>query len=51
MLLNEYQWSRNPRGMHNFSAASRMSIDALSQTGMGWAKLVTIGPDYLDNVQ
>ncbi|MBE2196260.1 MAG: hypothetical protein IAE83_18955 [Anaerolinea sp.] len=51
MLLSEYQWSRNPRGMHNFSAAARMDLGKLVQMHMGWAKLVTLGPDYLDLVE
>jgi hypothetical protein len=51
MRLNEYEWSRNPRGMHNASAAARMDIYKLKAMQMGWAKLVTLSADYLDVVE
>ena len=48
MRLDEYQWSRNPRGMHNATVTARMDLGQLVAMKMGWAKLVTLGPDYLD---
>ncbi len=40
MNLNDYQWSHNPRGLHNAAATNSMDIDALIAMKMGWAKLV-----------
>lgn len=51
MRLDEYQWSRNPRGMHNATAAMRMNLERLIAMRMGWGKVVTLGADYLDLVQ
>lgn len=41
MNLDEYQWSRNPRGMH--SAINFLDIAALRRSQMGWTKIVALG--------
>jgi hypothetical protein len=51
MLLNEYQWSRNPRGMHNKNAPIKMDVDILSATGMGWAKYTAISDEYVTDMR
>jgi len=43
-LLTDYQWSRNPRGMHN---QGPMNIDKLLEQRMGMAKLVGLGDEYV----
>lgn len=40
MKLNEYEWSRNPRGMH--SALNFLDISELRRAQMGWAKIVAL---------
>jgi len=45
MKLNEYQWSRNPRGMHN---QGPMNLERLINQRMGIAKLVSLGAEYTD---
>ncbi|HLA42637.1 MAG TPA: hypothetical protein VJZ27_04335, partial [Aggregatilineales bacterium] len=44
MKLSDYQWSRNPRGMHNQGA---MNLDILIEQKMGIAKIVGLGADYV----
>ncbi len=51
MLLNEYQWSRNPRGMHNKNAPIKMDVDILSASGMGWAKYTAISDEYVTDMR
>jgi hypothetical protein len=51
MRLNEYVWSRNPRGMHNKAATTRLNTGKMIDMKMGWAKLVTLSADYLDVVE
>jgi hypothetical protein len=41
MNLDEYEWSRNPRGMH--SAINYLDVAQLQRSGMGWAKIVALG--------
>lgn len=48
MLLTDFQWSRNPRGMHNVNVYDwDLNFDMYRNTGMGWVKLVAAGDDYL----
>jgi len=48
MLLSDYEWSRNPRGMHVRSPFdSDLSIRDYRTWGMGWVKLVVASYDYL----
>jgi hypothetical protein len=51
MRLDEYQWSRNPRGMHNKQAPFQMNFDRLVAMKMGLAKLVAIDGEYVKDVQ
>jgi len=44
MKLSDYQWSRNPRGMHN---QGPMSLEVLQDQKMGIAKIVGLGADYV----
>ncbi|NDJ85539.1 MAG: hypothetical protein GYB66_06610 [Chloroflexi bacterium] len=40
MNLDEYEWSRNPRGMH--SVINYLNMDIMRQDQMGWAKIVAL---------
>ena len=40
MRLDDYEWSRNPRGMHNESVF-RIRPERYQQIRAGWVKLVT----------
>lgn len=51
MRLDEYQWSRNPRGIHNKAAPQRMSIPRLVAARYGWCKMVSIGGEYTDDIE
>src|SRR3954470_13382666 len=48
MRLDEYQWSHNPRGLHNKSAAAPFSVDRLIRTHMGLAKIVAIDREFMN---
>ena len=49
MLLSDYEWSRNPRGMHVESPFdSQLSVRDYRQWGMGWVKLLIASDDYFD---
>ncbi len=50
MLLTDFQWSRNPRGMHNTNVFDPTDVSLYTRTGMGWAKLVVFGKDQLNYV-
>ncbi|MFO7323471.1 MAG: hypothetical protein DIU68_017205 [Chloroflexota bacterium] len=50
MRLTDYQWSRNPRGLH----VQRILITPLererwTRPQMGWVKLIAAGEEYLDD--
>ena len=49
MRLDEYEWSRNPRGMHNESVF-RIYPDRYRQIKAGWVKLVSHDYEYVDNI-
>lgn len=50
MRLDQYQWSRNPRGLHVASAfQTPMEYDRYSTPHMGWAKLLAATTDYVDD--
>ncbi|MDZ4768801.1 MAG: hypothetical protein SGJ24_06700 [Chloroflexota bacterium] len=52
MRLNDYVWSRNPRGMHVYSVyQSPLQIERYSQMRAGWAKLMAVGTEYVDDAQ
>ncbi|NUO82067.1 hypothetical protein HUU05_18505, partial [candidate division KSB1 bacterium] len=44
MKLSEYQWSQNPRGMHNQGAPD---LNRVFSQKFGWMKLVALGSDYV----
>lgn len=47
MLLNEYLWSGNPRGMHISSAFSSLNVWRYSGAHFGWIKLVVTDTRYV----
>jgi hypothetical protein len=51
MRLDEYQWSRNPRGLHVASIyQSPPDFNRYTQIGCGWVKLMAAGVEYVDDV-
>ncbi len=44
MKLTDYQWSRNPRGMHN---QGNPDPNRIFSQKFGWMKLVALGSDYV----
>ncbi len=52
MLLSDYVWSRNPRGMHVYSIfQSPLLIERYAQMRAGWAKLIAVDTGYIDDVR
>ena len=52
MLLSDYQWSRNPRGLHVAQAyESPPDYSRWTNPHMGWVKLVAAGTEYVDDAQ
>lgn len=52
MRLDEFQWSRNPRGLHVMSAfQSPLPFERYTGPRMGWVKLVAAGVEYVDDAQ
>ncbi len=50
MRLDEYQWSRNPRGLHVYSIyQTPLEIRRYTQMRAGWAKLIVVGNEYVDD--
>ncbi len=50
MRLDQYQWSHNPRGIHNTRAFLKLNHERYVQTRMGWIKLVCGGDDYVKDI-
>jgi hypothetical protein len=50
MRLDEYQWSRNPRGIHNTVAFFSIHPERYSQTQLGWIKLVCGSDEYINDI-
>jgi hypothetical protein len=48
MRLDEYQWSHNPRGMHNNRAAHHFNVSWLIQMHMGWGKIVAVDREFMN---
>lgn len=48
MQLSQYQWSGNPRGMHNEGAYKPIDRNRYLSTDMGWIKLVTGGEEFAE---
>lgn len=50
MRLDQFQWSRNPRGLHVASAfQTPLELDRYSSPSFGWAKLLAAGTEYVDD--
>ncbi len=51
MLLNEYQWSLNPRGMHNSFVYKGPTMDRVKSLQFGWYKMAANGSEFLGDCQ
>jgi len=52
MRLDEYQWSRNPRGLHVTSIfQTPPDYSRYINPRMGWVKLMAAGYEYVDDVE
>lgn len=51
MLLNEYQWSRNPRGMHCRSVFTQLRYERYPPLQLGWYKFVCGEAEYVDDCE
>jgi hypothetical protein len=52
MLLSDYEWSHNPRGLHVAQAfQSPPDYQRYIQPKMGWVKLLAAGIEYADDVR
>ncbi len=49
MRLDDYQWSRNPRGMHN-EGVFRIRPERYQQIRAGWVKLVASDIEFVQNI-
>jgi len=50
LRLDEYQWSRNPRGMHVISAfQTPVEFSRYTNAHMGWVKMVAATTDFVDD--
>lgn len=51
MRLDEYEWSRNPRGLHCQSIfQSPLPIERYTRPRMGWAKLLAVDFGFVDDI-
>ncbi len=48
MRLDEYVWSRNPRGLHSIGAFIRPDIQRYTSLQLGWAKLVSENVEHIE---
>ncbi len=48
MNLKNYEWFRNPRGLHNSGPFRPLDIQRYLRPKMGWAKLVAGSDEYVD---
>ncbi len=46
MNLRDYQWFRNPRGLHNTNVFQQINLDRYIRPRLGWAKLITGKDEY-----
>src|SRR5688572_9997481 len=52
MLLSDYEWSRNPRGLHvQRILITPLQIERWVRPHFGWVKLIAAGAEYLDDSQ
>ena len=49
MQLNEYEWSGNPRGMHNVGAYYPIVRDRYPRLQLGWYKFVAGGEEFAND--
>lgn len=50
MRLDQYVWSRNPRGLHVQRALiTPLLVERWTNAGFGWVKLVAAGEEYVDD--
>lgn len=50
MRLDEFQWSRNPRGLHVASIyQTPLPIDRYTAMRCGWCKIIAAGYEYVDD--
>lgn len=49
MQLSEYQWSGNPRGMHNEGAYKPIQRERYLNLQLGWVKFVTGGEEFAED--
>jgi hypothetical protein len=50
MRLDEYQWSRNPRGLHVIGAfQTPVEFERYTRPHMGWVKLLAATTDFVDD--
>jgi len=50
MRLDEYQWSRNPRGLHMVARFTKPTFSRYIDMKMGWIKLLALGSEYAGDV-
>ncbi|MEP7286164.1 MAG: hypothetical protein ABI947_10395 [Chloroflexota bacterium] len=50
MRLSDYQWSHNPRGMHNSDFSKGIDTNRMIQIKAGWVKMVAIDREHLTGV-
>lgn len=52
MRLDEFEWSRNPRGMHiDRILVQPLNYDRFTQPNFGWVKLLAFEAEYLDDAE
>jgi hypothetical protein len=52
MRLDEYQWSRNPRGLHvQRILITPLDFNRWSRPNFGWVKLIASGHEYVDDAE
>ncbi len=51
MLLNEYQWSLNPRGLHNSFVYKGPTMDRVKRLQLGWYKMAAAGSEFAGDCQ
>jgi hypothetical protein len=52
LRLDEYVWSRNPRGLHCISIfQSPLEIQRYTRPRLGWAKLLAVDTGFVDDAQ
>jgi len=49
MQLSQYEWSGNPRGMHNEGAYKALVRDRYKRLQLGWYKFVTGGEEFAED--